>query len=145
MLAKKASPLKQDSSGGTVFHHAVEKGHLNVLEAMLEQGVDVYSAIEIADNAGRTPLFEALESTFDADDEEAAMKIQTDLIRILTRKKQQGGFGAKINVVNYGGQTPLYSAARQGNLEAVKVLAELGAEVDLNGGELVKAAEQSLD
>jgi ankyrin repeat protein len=87
LLAKKASPLKQDSSGGTVFHHAVEKGHLNVLEAMLEQGVDVYSAIEIADNAGRTPLFEALESTFDADDEEAAMKIQTDLIRILTRKK----------------------------------------------------------
>ena len=28
---------------------------------MLEHGVDVYSAIEIADNAGRTPLFEAVE------------------------------------------------------------------------------------
>ena len=46
---------------------------------------------------------------------------------MLTRKKQHGGFGAKVNVVNYGGQTPLYSAARQGNLDAVKVLAELGA------------------
>jgi hypothetical protein len=33
-----------------------------VLEAMLAHGVDVYSAIEIADNAGRTPLFEAVEN-----------------------------------------------------------------------------------
>lgn len=74
LLEKKASPLKQDSSGGTVLHHAIEKGHINVLEVMLEHGVDVYSAIEIADNAGRTPLFEAVESTFDAEDEELAMK-----------------------------------------------------------------------
>lgn len=57
-----------------MFHHAVEKGHVNVLEAMLQHGVDVYSAIEIADNAGRTPIFEALESTFDTDDEELAMR-----------------------------------------------------------------------
>jgi hypothetical protein len=33
-----------------------------VLEAMLAHGVDVYSSIEIADNAGRTPLFEAVEN-----------------------------------------------------------------------------------
>jgi hypothetical protein len=33
-----------------------------VLENMLSLGVDVYSAIEIADNAGRTPLFEAVEN-----------------------------------------------------------------------------------
>ena len=35
----------------------------------------------------------------------------------------------------------MYSAARQGNLEAVKVLIDLGAEVDLTAGELVKVAE----
>ena len=28
---------------------------------MLEHGVDVYSAIELADNAGRTPIFEVVE------------------------------------------------------------------------------------
>ena len=44
-----------------------------MIEVMLEHGVDVYSAIEIADNAGRTPLFEAVESTFDNEDEEVAM------------------------------------------------------------------------
>ena len=61
LLEKRASPLKQDNAGGTVLHHAIEKGHTNVLEVMLEHGVDVYSAIELADNAGRTPLFEAVE------------------------------------------------------------------------------------
>ena len=43
------------------MHHCIEKGHLSVLEVLLEHGVDVYSAIELADNAGRTPLFEAVE------------------------------------------------------------------------------------
>ena len=61
LLEKRASPLKQDNAGGTVLHHSIEKGHLQVLEVLLEHGVDVYSAIELADNAGRTPIFEAVE------------------------------------------------------------------------------------
>jgi len=32
---------------------------------MITLGIDVYSAIEIADNAGRTPLFEAVENLND--------------------------------------------------------------------------------
>ena len=64
-----------------MLHHAIEKGHLNVVEAMLEHGVDVYSAIEIADNAGRTPIFEAVENLpEDATDFE--------IIKILTRSKK---------------------------------------------------------
>jgi len=35
LLEKKASALKQDNAGGTVLHHAIEKGHVNVLETML--------------------------------------------------------------------------------------------------------------
>lgn len=62
LIEKKASALKQDNAGGTVLHHAIEKGHIHVLEMMLALGVDIYSAIEIADNAGRTPLFEAVEN-----------------------------------------------------------------------------------
>lgn len=31
LLERRASPLKQDTSGGTVLHHAIEKGHLEVL------------------------------------------------------------------------------------------------------------------
>jgi ankyrin repeat protein len=75
--------LKQDNAGGTVLHHAIEKGHLNVLETMLQHGVDVYSAIEIADNAGRTPLFEAVENLNDENSESG-----NEIIRILTRSKE---------------------------------------------------------
>ena len=70
LLDKRASPLKQDNAGGTVLHHAIEKGHVNVLQVMLEAGVDIYSAIEIADNAGRTPLFEAVSLEIDQLSEE---------------------------------------------------------------------------
>lgn len=36
---------------------------------MQSLGVDVYGAIEIADNAGRTPLFEAIENINEEDEE----------------------------------------------------------------------------
>ena len=41
------------------------------------------------------------------------------IIKILTGKKNENGFGANPNVVNYSGQTPLFSATRSGSLEAV--------------------------
>jgi hypothetical protein len=50
---------------------------------MLQHGVDVYSAIEIADNAGRTPLFEAVENLNDENSESG-----NEIIRILTRSKE---------------------------------------------------------
>ena len=121
---------------------------------MLEHGVDVYSAIELADNAGRTPLFEAVEMEEEeknqfgiaTGDGEQDINAKIDnLIRILTKPKrrQDGGFGAKVNVLNYNGQTPLFSAVQKGNFQAVKTLVEMGASVDLNNGELVKEEDQN--
>ena len=153
LLGKRANSLKQDNAGGTVLHHAIEKGHVNVLEVLLEHGVDVYSAIELADNAGRTPLFEAVEMedessnafgiSSDVGDGGGEMNKIESLIRILTKPKRMkdGGFGAKVNVVNYNGQTPLFQAVKNGNFEAVKTLIEMGAAIDLTQGELVKEAE----
>jgi ankyrin repeat protein len=89
LLEKGASPLKQDTSGGTVLHHAIEKLHFEVLQALIAHGVDVYSAIEIADNAGRTPIFEAVDSN-----------ASVEMIKFLTSKRSKGGFGASVNVIN---------------------------------------------
>jgi ankyrin repeat protein len=105
---------------------------------MLQHGVDIYSAIEIADNAGRTPLFESCENMLDDFETTSAVEI----IKILTRSKQENGFGAKVNILNYAGQTPMFSAAREGNLGAVKTLLEAGGNPNLNNGELVKQEDE---
>lgn len=55
LLEKGANSLQQDSSGGTVAHHAIEKNKIEIIEILVEYSVD----IDVADNAGRTPLFEA--------------------------------------------------------------------------------------
>jgi hypothetical protein len=65
---------------------------------MLALGVDVYTAIEIADNSGRTPLFEAVEDLNDS-----TIDKKLELIDILTRHKSQNGFQVNTNVVNYNG------------------------------------------
>ena len=80
---------------------------------MLGQGVDVYSAIEIADNAGRTPIFEAVENLDEVPEPDLTM------LDMLVNKKEENGFGANPNVCNYSGQTPLFSAVRQNCLPAV--------------------------
>lgn len=90
------------------------------------------SAVEIADNAGRTPLFEAIDNN-----------APPELVRLLLTKRAkkgvEGGFGMNANVMSYNGQTPLFSAVREGNMELIRVLVEFGgAEADLNNGEMVK-------
>ena len=48
---------------------------------MLEHGVDVQSAIEIADNAGRTPLFEAVEILAEPDCSESEKEDHNDRVQ----------------------------------------------------------------
>jgi hypothetical protein len=62
------------------------------LQVLVEHGVDVHSAIEIADNAGRTPIFEAIDNN-----------VNIDLLRFITNKRSKAGFGAQANVINYNG------------------------------------------
>lgn len=121
-----------------MLHHAIEKGHTHVLETMLGLGVDVYSAIEIADNGGRTPLFEAVENL-----QEDSQDLT--LLNMLIASRSENGFGANLNVCNYSGQTPLFSAVRSGCQSAVECLIRAGASVDLNEGELVKPEEDTED
>ena len=75
-----------------MLHHAIEKSHIEVLTVLQEHGVDIHSAIEISDNAGRTPIFEAVDNHTDA-----------SILLTLIRDKKEGGFGAKANILNYNG------------------------------------------
>ena len=96
-------------------------------------GGDITSGIEIADNAGRTPIFEAV-------DNNASLELMRMIIKKRVKKNtSEGGLGAKVNVLNYNGQTPLFSAVREGNMELIRLLIEEGeADSDMNGGEMIK-------
>ena len=48
LLEKKVNTLKQDNSGGTVAHHAVDKGQLQIINALIEYSVD----LDIPNNYG---------------------------------------------------------------------------------------------
>jgi ankyrin repeat protein len=107
---------------------------MEVLQVLLEHGVDVHSAIEIPDNAGRTPIYEAIDN-----------HDTPDLVLMITKSRKEGGFDAKVNIMNYSGQTPLFSAAREGHLEVVSALVErCGAKVDLTQGELYKEGDEDI-
>jgi ankyrin repeat protein len=100
------------------MHHAIEKGHLDVIKVLIEFSVD----FDVADNAGKTPLFEAVDSD------------QEGMALILLK------MGARVNCTNYYGHTPLYYAARDGNLDLVKLIVEEGkADVDFHGRNNVMA------
>jgi ankyrin repeat protein len=74
------------------LHHAIEKGHLDVLNVLMEHGVDVHSAVEIPDNSGRTAIFEAVDN------------LETpEILLFLAKPRSDGGFGANVNVLNYNG------------------------------------------
>ena len=75
-----------------MLHHAIEKGHMNVLAVLQEHGIDMLSAIEIPDNAGRTPVFEAIDNHDDP-----------EILKLLTRSRKENGFEAKVNITNYNG------------------------------------------
>jgi ankyrin repeat protein len=72
----------------------VEKKQIEVVKVLIENSVD----LDISDNAGRTPLFEAIEGK--------AEKI----IQLLIKN------GSKIDATNYCGHTPLFCAAKDGNI-----------------------------
>ena len=81
-------------------------------------------------------MFEAVENV-----NEIEIETTIKIIQILTKSRAYNGFGANSNVLNYNGQSPLFIAARQGQLQLVKVLIQAGAQPDLNNGELVKDSE----
>ena len=63
--------------------------------------MDVYSAIEIVDNSGRTPIFESVEKEHDL----RTIIPSEQIIYKLAKPKSQpeGGYGAKVNILNYNG------------------------------------------
>lgn len=87
--------------------HACRKGHVAIVEAMLDMGAN----IETRDHIGRSPLYTA------------AMEGQQKVVEILIKR------GANTSSANYHGSTTLMMAAFHGHADAVEVLIKHGASV----------------
>jgi ankyrin repeat protein len=118
-----------DSAGEMPLHLAAKAGDLEMLKLLLERGADVAARSEFggpADTVATTREVAELlrqhakmkHAILDAAEEGDAAKI---------RELVAAGMSPNARYLGVG-QTPLYHAAGQGQLEAVKALLELGAD-----------------
>lgn len=114
-LIKSGTPLfAQLPSGKNILHIAAEKGHCDLLNALLSKKPDVNQA----DNVGITSLHYAADN--------GHLKCVEALIKA----------GADINKRGYAGATALYEAAMGGHKSVVELLLKAGADPSItnNGG-----------
>lgn len=95
------------TDGRTPLSLAVEKGYVDVVDALLEHK----AILEIGDT-GPSPLFDAIRASNDP--------MMERLVRA----------GANVNRRGFDGQTPLYVAANLGHRSQVERLLELGADIN---------------
>lgn len=111
--------------GGMLLHTAVIDHNLNMVENLIDIGVD----LNVEDNEGLTPLYKALKSV---NNETAKMLVHA---------------GAKYDGVSSTGNTMIHNAVIKGDLDVLQSLIKLGAQVDALNSDgvtpLYKAAETS--
>jgi ankyrin repeat protein len=121
LLKAGADAKAKNKDGYSAFAFALGEGHLDVADLLLAAGADVNGQ----DSFGITPLMTS------------SSICNPDTLRYLVSK------GAKVNKISqldYGGSTPLMTAAVTGQLECAKTLLELGADPGLK----MKSGETAL-
>eukprot|EP00439_Symbiodinium_sp_Y106_P049800 s652_g6.t1 len=110
LLQSGANPKVETSSGDSPLVAAAQKGHIDVVQVLVEFGA---ATNEARRQDGVTPLFAAAQRGF-----AEVVRFLLDAGAALERPRHDSG------------ATPLYIAAQKGYQEVVKVLAEYGADTD---------------
>ena len=123
LVARGAQLNTKDEQGETALIHAVDRGYVAVVEALLQAGVDA----TIADEKGATALMHALQpaSPYDPYDERESTKGRIASARVLLRAKI-----GDINAQNADGETLLMRAVKLGDTELVQEMLDHGADVN---------------
>jgi hypothetical protein len=117
LVKKKANPNVRDDEGQTPLIRAALNCPPNVLTLLLDRGAD----IQAGDEQGRTALVRAIER--DPPDKDFA-KRQMEVIKLLLARK------ANPAAKDEDGNTVIHYAARQRNVDALKLMLTLGVPVD---------------
>ena len=117
LLKKKANPNARDDEGATALIRASLVCQPQVLTQLLDRGAD----INASDEQGRTALVMAIER--DPPDKDFA-KRQMEVIKMLLARK------ANPAVKDADGNTVVHYAARQRNVEVLKLMLTLGVPID---------------
>ena len=123
LVAHGAQVNARDEKGETALMHAVDRGDVEVVEALLQAGADA----SVRDAIGATALMHALsdEETYRAAEPEKLTKRRLEAARLLSRAKL-----GNVNAQNGNGETLLMRAASFGETEMVKNLIARGADVN---------------
>ncbi|KAK0043240.1 ankyrin repeat and death domain-containing protein 1A, partial [Biomphalaria pfeifferi] len=129
-------------AGMTAVHLAAKNGHIDVLKALLMQGVEVddrdvegKTALHLAAEAGHKEAVDLLlDYTANPNSETikeftplhlAAMEGHTEMCKSLVK------YGCNTNAQNYQGNTALFLAANGNHKEVARVLVDAKCEIDL--------------
>ncbi|MCF8462697.1 MAG: ankyrin repeat domain-containing protein [Rickettsiaceae bacterium] len=120
--------LDRDDSEKTVFHHAVEKGKVEILEYLKDELEDdlkdkfFIEGLTIRDNSASTPLNYILNANINEKQKLLAVKFLIEA-------------GANAQARGFNNETPLMSASKQGYLKIVQYLIHEGSldDQDNNG------------
>jgi ankyrin repeat protein len=134
-----------DQDGISALLMSIINGHYDVAGVLVEKGVDV----NIADRTGRSPLYSAVDfhtmpqsnrpSPKEIDNELTSLDVIKSLLargaNINAQLKQQQPYRTKLDrgddTMLSTGTTPLLRAAKAGDVEAMKLLLEKGADAKL--------------
>ena len=112
LIAEQVDLNARDREDNTALHLASEKGHTEIVKALLTgEGID----INARENYEWTPLHYA------------ARNGHIEVVEVLLKN------GAQVDLVSDEHDTPLHFAARNGHIEVVEVLLKNGANIEAEG------------
>lgn len=114
-LDARGDPNYTDHTGVRLIHIAADRRHPAIVKILLERGADP----NVVDRDGWTPLFQAVSELSLRSDDQRARGLE--IVGLLLAAKADPGSGSSL---------PLAEAAVRGNIEAVRVLLDNGAQVD---------------
>jgi cytohesin len=144
LLAAGADHNARDPSGWAPIHHASQKGHVQVVLAMVDGGADLdcrtsdafqRTPIQLASWGGHTELvMKLLEQGACINDVDHSSYMNA--LHYAARYNRLGvvhallEMGSDVNSVAFDGKTALHFAAKEGHIQVVHALVLAGAEID---------------